>query len=121
MPRIITIGSLTADYQVELDGQNISMNIYYVQNIDRWVLNISNNRIGKSSFGIVMNTGADLLAASGHLGLQALVPVSMPEFNIEADIINFPKNVNLLYLTMEEYNQFKFGGIGALRSKWNVQ
>lgn len=118
MASIININRLTSNYNLVLDSEEISIRLYYSRHADRWLLDISNRRLNTSSLGIVVNTGTDLLTGSGRLGLQALVAVSFPDFGNEATIENFAVNVQLVYMTLKEYDQFRFGGLGSVRTQW---
>lgn len=114
----ITITNLSSTYNIELDGEDINLRIFYDRTVARWVMDIENVRLDRRVFGIVMNTGADLLSGAGKLGLQVLTPVSMPEPNLEADIDNFPGNIRLIYMTFEEYDLYRYSGRGVKRVQW---
>lgn len=119
MARVITLTDLTASYQIELDGEDLSLDLYYLKNIDRWAMDLRNNRLNVGVVGQIVNTGVDLLTTAGHLGLQALVPVSIPSAPVESTLDNFNNTVVLMYLTLEEYNEFRYAGIGDVRLQWS--
>ena len=118
MAKIIEVSNLTSTYNLQLDGEDLTMRLYYSRTADRWVMDLTNNRVEESVKGVVINTGTDLLSGAGRLGLQALVALSFPNQKNEASIDNFSTNVKMVYLTLEEYNDFRFGGIGHIRTQW---
>ena len=118
MPKIIEIGDLSSTYNLQLDGEDLTMRLYYSLTADRWIMDLTNNRLETTVKGVVINTGTDLLSGAGHLGLQALVALSFPDPSHEATIENFSTNVKMIYLTLQEYNDFRFGGLGHIRTQW---
>ena len=118
MAEIIQLDKLTSTYTVRIGGEQIGIRIYYSKTLDRWIMDISNPRLGTESNGILINTGEDLLSQSGRIGLEVLVAVSTPEPLLEATIENFSEKVLLIYMTLQEYNDSYYDGTALIRERW---
>lgn len=118
MAEVIQIGKISSIYAVNIGGENITLKLYYIRNVDRWAMDISNSRNGTSSNGILINTGENLLSQCGRIGLEVIVAISTPEQLLEATIDNFSEKVVLVYMTYEEYNDLAFDGRAILGRKW---
>lgn len=118
MAEIIQLDKLTSTYTLRIGGEQIGIRIYYSKTMDRWIMDISNARLGTSSNGILINTGEDLLSQSGRIGLEVLIAVSTPEPLLEATIENFSENVVLIYMTLKEFNEMYYDGSALIRKRW---
>lgn len=117
MIEIIEIPKETSFLETVLDGFLIRFDFYYVKRIDRFVMDIENKTNGEKAFGITMNTGIDLLTASGRLGLQVLALVSIPKPNLEGGLLNFATDTKLVYMDLNTYDNAALKG-GVSRMQW---
>jgi len=116
--KIISLFKSASSQRVQLDGKSIVFTLYYSSEFDRWLADIENEDSGEKVFSIVLNEGEDVLTASGRIGLEALVPVSVPERGFEADFENFLNKVIMVYMTIDEYNLARYDGDAVLRLLW---
>lgn len=114
----INLKNITSINEIVLEGQVYAIRLYYNLPSERWAMDIENNTTGEISNGIFVNTGEDILSSSGHLGLQALVPIAFPGVEKPATLDDFLNAVVLIYMTLDEYNNYRYGGQAIMRLLW---
>lgn len=103
MMQVIPLQSTSQVFDVELDGYQVRMEIYYNDYLDRWIVDIENVSLGVSVNGIVMNVTIDLLDAAGTLDLQVLMLINLEGSLAEADVTRLGTDFQLVYMDLETY------------------
>lgn len=101
--QVIPLQSTSQVFDVELDGYQVRMEIYYNDYLDRWIVDIENVSLGVSVNGIVMNVTIDLLDAAGTLDLQVLMLINLEGSLAEADVTRLGTDFQLVYMDLETY------------------
>lgn len=108
-------------YDTELEGYQVTFWQSFNRSLNRWMLDVENKTLGKKVYGIVMNQGVDLLNASGHLDLQALVLTNVTGFNgLEADAENLGTELVLVYMDLQTYHDSLLDGAIVGRGVYRV-
>ena len=122
MMQFISIRKLPTFYNVTLDGNSLTMNFYYNKTLDRYFVDISNLKNGQLLTGAALNVNANVIESAGRLGLQSLVPVSLPKSGLEATHENWGDGVRLVYMDNETWRNIRYGAESnvPVRPIWNV-
>jgi len=120
MIHIITIPENSSFFETSLGGETVRIDLYYSKTSDRYLMDIENKRMKRKSVGLPVNVGVDLLESSGHLGLEALMLVSMPQPLLEGSLSNYSEGLKLVYMDLATYSELVLQG-GTSRQQWVEQ
>lgn len=119
MIQIIEIPDNSSFFETSLGGETVRFDLYYSKTLDRYLMDVENKRLARKAVGLAVNTGVDLLTLAGHLGLEALMLISMPQPLLDGTLINVSsKATKLVYMDLQTYSEIVLQG-GITRQKWD--
>ena len=120
MMQIIPLEPISQVFDVTLDGYQVRIEIFWLEDLQRWQANIQNVSLGYTVYGVALNVSIDLLAAAGQLDLQVLMLIDVTGDLTEATANSLGSDHILVYVDLATYIEAFFDSSVIIRQLFRV-